>query len=252
MGHTKEHHAARQGAGEVIGLVQPGQHLAMQLRPQGAQGARPHRGQQRAPQQRLPGLIGRQLHGLTMAVAQHVPALRPVAQPIGPVDLVLVQQVGQTLGQLQQALGVVVVQKAGHRRKARLQGQIRQKAHQAPGQRGLVQRGIARHALAPQHLAVKPPLEACGQFHPRGGAHAHRASQRHLQPLGHAVALHQHDLVFQRRERLPSQPAGHRLGQQFGAVAVQNQQAGGKGCAHAASIGRKKGFIRLAQRWLKR
>ncbi|MNN82428.1 hypothetical protein D3C81_1993630 [compost metagenome] len=82
-------------------------------------------------------------------------ARRPVLEPIGAVDLVLVKQVGQPLGELVTLAQVAVVGKeAPQRFEMRSLDQGWQQAHQAPGQRGLVEQGNFRNFVAAQHASV--------------------------------------------------------------------------------------------------
>ena len=233
VGGAEQHHAARQ-AGETLRgsrlrqglektLLQHGARTALLVGLQGAQHGAPERG--------LPLLVGR--HGAggaraaVLGAAQTVVALGPVLQPVAPVDLVLVQQVGQALGQLQAPRRITCAQERGHRLEAGLRGQVRQQVHQAPGERQLVQWRHARHGLPAQHGAVGAPDESRWQLHTRGRAHTEGTSHFHLQPLGHAVALDEEDLFLQWAQRVARQPGEHSLGQQFQAVAVEDEQACG-------------------------
>ena len=148
-----------------------------------------------------------------------------VAQPVGPVDLVLVEQVGQAARQLPQTIRVARAQKTRHGSESGRAQQPGQQAHQAPGERCLVHQRLRRHLGPAQHLAVGTPEEARGQLDACGRADASLLRQRHLEPLGHSIALHQHHLLFQRRQRMLVQPGHHGIGQALGAVAVQRDQA---------------------------
>jgi hypothetical protein len=185
----------------------------------------------------LPALVGRQRHRVAAGTAQLVPVLGPVGQPIGAVDLVLVVQVGQALGQLQAALGVAILQEVAQRFEFFLLQQLGQQAHQAPGERILVEGRAARHPLRTQHAAVGLPQEARRQRHAGGGAHAHVLGQRDLQPFGDAVRLHQHDLLFERPQRVVAQPVEDGGAQQFHLVAVQDEEAGGDRGRHGDERG---------------
>ncbi len=104
-------------------------------------------------------------------VAQPVAALGPVGQPVGAVHLVLVEQVGQALGQLV-ALAQVVVGPRGSgaaARRLRSVQQAGQQAHQPPGQRRLVQRRLARECRR-----RRAPSGSCA----RGNAPAARPARR--------------------------------------------------------------------------
>jgi hypothetical protein len=146
-------------------------------------------------------------------------------QPVGAVDLVLVKQIGQAAGQLQQAIRLVAAQKTRHGLEHGVTQALGQQSHQPPGHGQLVQRRVGRHVVCAQHLAVGAPQKARGQLHPRGRTHPTLARQLDLDPLGHAVALHQHDFALQRVQRVPAQPTRQGVGQHLGAVAVQGNEA---------------------------
>ncbi|MDV7396065.1 hypothetical protein RZS08_32030, partial [Arthrospira platensis SPKY1] len=121
---------------------------------------RPHVLAQRAPEHRLPA------HGLghrrAAAARQrhHVLARRPVGQPVGPVDLVLVEQVGHPLRQLEAPPAVAVVgHETAQRCKRLLRHQRGQQTHQAPQQQRAVVGRHRGHALGAQHGAVGVPDE---------------------------------------------------------------------------------------------
>ena len=190
-----------------------------------------------APQLRLPALVVLQHDGFAARRAQLVASGRPVGQPVGAVDLVLVEQVRQALGQLQAALGIAVGEEIAQRRKHGVGQQRWQEPHQAPGQRRLVEGRDARHALAAQHAAVAFPQQARRQGDARGGAHAHLFGQGDLQPLGHAVRLHQENVRFQRRQRVAAQPLEDGGAQLFQLVAMQDEEAGRDGRLHAVPMG---------------
>ena len=168
-------------------------------------------------------------------------ALGPGREPVAAVNLILVEQVSQPRGQLQTALGIfgraIGAQEAGDRLERRpiavLAGQLRQQPHQAPDQRCFVEGRTLRHRCGTQHLAVAAPQEARRQFDSGCGADASVLRQRHLQPLGRAVALYQQDLGFKRRQRAPGEPVEHRVAQSFESVAVQHHQAGFDVARHA-------------------
>ncbi|MNP23038.1 hypothetical protein D3C76_1157320 [compost metagenome] len=97
---AEHHHATRQGfrtldgGGEAVQEtpVHPG---AAAGQPIGADFV-----DQRPPQLGLPAVIHIQLAHRAAGQAQLVAALAPVLQPVGAINLVLVEQVGQALGQL--------------------------------------------------------------------------------------------------------------------------------------------------------
>ena len=83
-------------------------------------------------------------------------------------------------------------------------GEHRQKPHEAPYKAALVKRHLLRHGIRAEHIAVDLPEVAAGQLQLRGGANAQGGvvSERHLQPVLHAVALNQNYLGNERRQRL--------------------------------------------------
>jgi hypothetical protein len=76
-----------------------------------------------------------------------------------------------------------------------------------------------------QNLPVAAPDKARRQLDLCSGAHALLLGHAHLEPLGHAVALHQHDLGLQRLQGMRRQPGQHGIGQRLGLVAVNGDQA---------------------------
>ncbi len=194
-------------------------------------------GRHGAPQLRLPALVFLQWDGFAARRAQLVAPGGPVGQPVGAVDLVLVEQVGQALGQLQPAFAIAIGKEVAQRRKHRVGQQGRQQAHQTPGQRGFIEWRHARDALAPQHAPVAFPQQARRQRDARGGADSHLLGQGDLQPLGHAVRLHQEDIRFQRRQRMLAQPLEDGGAQLFQLVAMQDEEAGRDGSMHADPMG---------------
>ena len=162
----------------------------------------------------------------------------PIFQPVCPVYLILVIQVCEAFGQLIAFAQVTVIrEEALQRLEMRLVDQLRQQAHEPPCQRCLVeQRGLRDFILA-QHAAIELPHEAARQLHVDGGGNPAAAQvivlrvfrQGEFQPLSDAVALHQGDFVFQRRERITPHPADHQAAQFIEAVAVNHHETWGKG-----------------------
>ena len=97
-------------------------------------------GQHGTPERRLPQLLfGKRAIAFTRQTNAILTG-GPVIEPIGTVDLVLVKQVSQTLGQLVAFAAVAVIgEKALQRRECRLRQQLRQQPHQSPEQGLLVQ-----------------------------------------------------------------------------------------------------------------
>ena len=120
----------------------------------------------------------------------------------------------------------------GHGRKHRLRQHAGQQLHQPPGHGQLVQRRLAGHRACTQHLAVGAPDKTPRQLHPRRSAHPGLARHLHLQPLGHAAALHQHHFFLEGLQRVAAQPGDEGLRQVFRAVTVQNNESGREGMGH--------------------
>ena len=134
----------------------------------------------------------------------------------------------------------------GHGRKHRLRQHAGQQLHQPPGHGQLVQRRLAGHRACTQHLAVGAPDKTPRQLHPRRSAHPGLARHLHLQPLGHAAALHQHHFFLEGLQRVAAQPGDEGLRQVFRAVTVQNNESGREGMGHgkypgAVGSGRTRG-----------
>lgn len=156
---------------------------------------------------------------------------RPIRQPVGAIDLVLIEQIGQALGQLVALAQVLIISKEAAQRSERLLGQqARQQPHQTPGQRCLVQRRLLRNRILAQHIAVRLPEKSCRQVNVqrRSDATAVTLGQRQLEPLGDAVALHQQHLVLQWSQRVAAHPLHGQRTQLFEVVAVNNDKAGGQ------------------------
>ena len=225
LAHAEHHHAARQRRNGRLAALQRVQNPRQQGRAGGGTLLLIKFGQHLAPQLGLPELpFGNGRIGAARR-AQHILALLPGGQPVGAVDLVLVEQVGQLFGQLQQTLRLARAQKVGNRCERRLAQALRQQTHQAPDHGRLVQRRFTRHLMPAQNLPVAAPDKARRQLDLCCGAHALLLGHAHLEPLGHAVALHQHDLGLQRLQGMRRQPGQHGIGQRLGLVAVNGDQA---------------------------
>ena len=82
---------------------------------------------QLSPQCRLPKLLGRQCLLLAATDDNHVPALLPPVEPVRPIHLVLVKQIGNPLRQLEApAVGLCPIHEAAQGRKQRVSAQFRQ------------------------------------------------------------------------------------------------------------------------------
>ena len=149
----------------------------------------------------------------------------PFSDPVGPIDQILVETVGDAIGQLVAAKIVLAVAEIGSRRlEAGGLLQIPQQVHRAPNQRGLVEAGgrrqLAQHRPAhlPQKRGRKPPVQV--------GANAQPVGQAQRQPAGHAVALDHDDLSRQRRTQRSPQQLGQAVGQNFETVASMRVKHG--------------------------
>ncbi|MNP18141.1 hypothetical protein D3C76_1106010 [compost metagenome] len=190
--------------------------------------------QQCSPQLGLPAVAWRQNFALAAGRVDDVLATGPVLEPIGTVDLVLVEQVGQALGELVALAQVTVIgEEAPQWLEMRALDERWQQAHQPPGQGCLVeQRHFGDFATA-KHAAVELPHKATGQLHIDCSGDAAAAlvifqrifSQGQLEPLGDAIALHQGNFVFQRRQRVATHPAHYQATQVVEAVAVDDHEA---------------------------
>ena len=97
--------------------------------------------QQRTPEAGLPTQRLRHRLQSLPAGGDDVPACGPVLQPVRPIDLVLVEEVGQSLGKLVTLAQIgVALQEAAQRLEHVFAEQARQDPHQAPGQHRLVER----------------------------------------------------------------------------------------------------------------
>ena len=186
------------------------------------------------PQRRLPALVIRQRTWRAARIDQHVLPRRPGGQPVGPIDLVLIEQIRQPSGKLKAFAQIGVIgQEALQRMEHRLGHHHRQQPHQPPHQTRFIEGRSLGHGIASQHRAVHLPQEARRQqeIQPRRNAAAAIGlvrSQRELEPLGNTVALHQHRLGFERRERIVLHPPDQQIAQRFGLVTVDRHQAGMK------------------------
>ena len=224
MAEAKQHHARRH-------LHTGGRRLAQGAQYQGLQGGARcgfFRLRQvlhnRAPQQGLPLLPSGQGLLRLAQLGQHIMPRLPRLQPVCTVDLVLVEQVGQPLCQLQQTLWLLGTQVIRNRGKGGLVQAGRQQAHKAPRQRHFFQGRRWGHRLLAQNLPVGAPDKARRQLHLGGSAYAQLLGHAHLEPLGRAIALHQHDFLLQRRQRMRAHPCHQCVSQGFGAVAMQGHQ----------------------------
>ena len=223
--HAKQHDAARQWRSERRATLQPGERLLVNLRADRAALCIAKTRQRGTPEQGLPLLVLRNWPIAAPRRAQAIDAGSPVAQPVGPVDLVLIEKVCEAPSQLPQPLGVCSLQKGSHRLKAWLRGQARQVLHQTPGERRFVHGRARRHVCCAQHLPVAVPKKARRQLHLRRRTNAAALSQRHLEPLGHTIALHQHDFGLERAQGVSFEPRKDGFSQGLCAVALQGNHA---------------------------
>ena len=185
-----------------------------------------------APQRGLPTLIVRELATAALDVGDDVVRREPAVEPVRAKDLVLIEQRGETLGELQAPLEIAVGEEGRDRRVDRLMQTPRQFMHQPPHERVAIERGLRGDALATEHRAIHAPQEATRQLEAHRGAHAGRRGHRHLQPVGGRVALHEHHFLLERLERLAREPREDVVAQQFETIALQDDEAGGKCARH--------------------
>ena len=227
LGHAEQHHPPGKRRDRRSPCPQRRHEATVQLRPNACALALVQWRQQFAPQHGLPTLVAWQSAGSAWRRTwQAVVADGPGGEPVVAVDLVLVVEIGQALGELKATVHLTLAQEARQGFETRSLRQLGQVPHQAPGQWQLVHGRFKRYGVTPEHLAVSPPQKTSWQFHSGGCKNTALAGQCHLEPLGHAVALHQEDLLLKRAQRLARQPVEHCLAQQLGAVAVQDQQTG--------------------------
>ena len=90
-----------------------------------------------------------------------MPAFSPVFEPVGPVHLVLVEQIRQPLSQLIAFAQIGVMgQEALQGLEMRLIDQLRKQTHQAPGQGSLIEQGSDRNFVTTKDHAIQLPHEA--------------------------------------------------------------------------------------------
>ena len=156
--------------------------------------------------------------------------MSPIGQPVTAILLVGIEHVGQLHCQLIGATALlialqIIVQGLEHR----LGKQLRQQPQHTPLERGLIKWQVLRYGVIAQYRAVGLPHESAGQL--EGGAHTNAQAvavvgQALLQPVLHAIALHQQNLGCQRRQRMALDVANRQRTQVFQAVAVDDNKAG--------------------------
>jgi len=234
-GRDPEHdHPARQVPRRRIGLGQARQEPAVHARPALDHSVVARVVQHRAPQGGLPAVFRAERHCAAPRCPQHVAPVLPIVQPIGAVDLVLVEQIRQPLGQLMAlAHAVVVGQETPQRQEDLVAQHLRQQAQQAPGQSVAVQRGRLGQQVPAQHGAIGAPEKTGRQLHVHRGRDPASlrprllrriGRQRELQPLRDAVALHQDDFVLERRQRIPLHPRHRQPAQLLQPIAVDDHE----------------------------
>ena len=224
LAHAKHHHAACQRCHGRLPLLQRVQNPRQQGRAGGGALVLIQLRQHLAPQLGLPQLPFGHGHVRATGRAHHILALLPSCQPVGAVNLVLVKQVRQLFSQLQQALRLAGAQKIGNRLERGIFKTLRQQAHQTPDHGRLIERRLTRHLMLAENLPVTAPDKARRQLHLGRRAHALMLGHAHLEPLGHAVALHQHDFRLQRLQGVCGQPGQHGISQRLRLIAMQGNQ----------------------------
>jgi hypothetical protein len=179
----------------------------------------------RAPQRCLPALSRRPAATAPARVDQHILARRPGRQPVGAIHLILIEEVGKAFGKLEALAPIAVaVRKPRSGAYSGIVHHFRQQAHQAPEQPRLVERRTLRHRLPSEQRAIDLPQKARRQrnFERRRDAAAPGflplpcgiGGERQLEPLRDAIALHQDDLVLERRQRIALHPGDDQVAQQ--------------------------------------
>jgi hypothetical protein len=199
-----------------------------------------HIRQQGAPERGLPALLLGQGDAAAAGPDQQVLAVGPGGQPVGTIDLILVEEIGQALGKLEALAQIgVLEQKAPQRRVFRLRQQLGQETHQAPDQSGLVEGRDLGDGVGTEHSAIDAPeetrwqrdLERCRDSQTRASGilglppAAGIGGERQLQPLRDAVALGQDDLVLERPKRITLHPLHQQIPQALRTVAVNEHEA---------------------------
>jgi hypothetical protein len=210
-----------------------------------------HVGLERTPQHRLPVLTHGNRPPLAVRADQDITPLTPGLQPVGPIDLILIEQVREPFGKLiapaRGGLLAIDREKAAQRVERIEAGVARlERRHpcepfeqtiQPPGQRGLVEgRGLGQIA---KHGAVDAPDETRRQHHVQCGGDSlttrdgfavimrrRCGGQGQLEPLGNAVALYQDRLVLQRCERMTAHPGHQQSTQLLQPIALDQHEAG--------------------------
>ncbi|KFB74411.1 MAG: hypothetical protein AW09_000285 [Candidatus Accumulibacter phosphatis] len=247
--NTEHHHPARQVGGTFIlrpvrGATQEGCVHAcppgircrrVRTRAAGPAGPCLHVGQQGAPERCLPAMSVRQWLFASAGVDQDILARLPGCQPVGAIHLILIEEVGEALGKLEALAPIAVpVEETEQRRVLRIVHHFRQQAHQTPEQPRFVERRTLRHRRSSEQCAIHPPQKARRQrnFECRSDPAApccltlpRIGSERQLEPLRNAIALHQDDLVLERRQRIAFHPFDDQLAQHLRLIAMHEHQA---------------------------
>ncbi len=151
------------------------------------------------------GCPGQRL-AFTAGGVEDVLASGPVLEPVGAVDLILVEQVGQALGELVTLAQVAVVgEEASQRLEMGTFDQSREQTHQTPGQRCLVEQGdFGNFVIGPARCGkachTKLPwqfhIDGCGDSKPPWSS-PEGLRKRLFEPLGDAIASAPGRFVFQ-------------------------------------------------------
>ena len=137
---TEDDDPPRQARGPFIQLGEAPDEAGMDTGAAVCQPGRTDILQQRTPQCWLPAIGPLQQFDAVAGMANLIAPLGPVTQPVGAVNLILVKQVSQSLGQLIALAAILVVgQEALQGFEYGLVHHRWQQAHQPPGQRRLVQ-----------------------------------------------------------------------------------------------------------------
>lgn len=161
---------------------------------------------QRAPQRRLPTLLAGQRMARVVRVDCDVFAVRPSRQPVRPIYLILLEQIGDAIGQLIALAPVrVIADESPQRLELGAPGKRRNHVHEPPHEARLVERRYIRNFRCAQHRAIGLPdesrrqhdIERCGDAAAALACVGIRiGGEREFQPLRDTVALHEDDFVF--------------------------------------------------------
>ena len=164
---------------------------------------------ERAPERRLPPLVGARL---------------PARDPLRAIDEVLVEEVRDARGELVAAALVGGAQVRAERLEPRSVVQAVQDRPQVPDRHPALERVGLRDVR--QHAAKRVPQEAAGKREADVRRHAERAREAERQPARHPRALHDDDLGLEGRRRRLANERDQPADEVFQIVAAQDGEHG--------------------------